>query len=44
MVNLFKRGSPMHMVISKKTEGVKYFPGGFNFFQGGVQLLIPIET
>ena len=39
------------MVISKKTtitlQGVQHFPGGgggSNFFPGGVQMLISIET
>ena len=31
--------------LSKVSEGVQHFPGaGSNFFQGGIQMLISIET
>ena len=32
------------LYFSKDPEGVQHFQAGSNFFQGGVQMLISIET
>ena len=36
----------IYLYFTKDPEGVHYFPGGgvSNFFQGGVQMLISLET
>ena len=37
----------LYVYFTKDPEGVHYFPGGggvSNFFQGGVQMLISLET
>ena len=37
----------LYLYFTKDPEGVHYFPGGgglSNFFQGGVQMLISLET
>ena len=41
MVLLLKK---LYLYSTKDPEGVHYFPGGSNFFQGGVQMPISIET
>ena len=34
----------LYLNFTKDPEGVHYFPGGSNFFQGEVQMPISIET
>ena len=34
----------LNLYFTKDTEALHYFPGGSNFFPGGVQMLNSIET